>query len=238
MNVKACGILFHRWLSVGRASMIAFKAVAGEASAPALVPLPVRLEFRAGVFKLRTRTRILVDAEARETGRYLAERLGPATGCSFRFGADTERARGNIVLTTRGANAALGAEGYELVVTQDSVVIRAPGPAGLFYGVQSLLELLPPKILAAKPAGSGDWTMPCVRIEDQPRFKWRGLLLDVSRHFFTKERGQATPGFNGAAQIESPPIAPDGRPGLAHRDQEVSTPDGSRRLAQGHRLRP
>ncbi len=150
-----------------------------------MVPLPLKLEFGAGVFKIGARTRILVDAPARETGGYLAERLGPATGRSLQLGADTESATGNLVLTTRGANAALGAEGYELVVTEDSVVLRAPGPAGLFYGVQSLLELLPAKALAAKPAGNGDWTIPCVRIKDQPRFKWRGLLLDVSRHFFT-----------------------------------------------------
>jgi hexosaminidase len=165
--------------------MIVFKAVGGEAGGPGMVPLPFKMEISGGVFKLEARTRILVDAEARETGGYLAGRLGPAMGWPLQLGADTEPARGNIVLTTRGANAALGAEGYELVVTGDSVVIRAPGPAGLFYGVQSLLQLLPPKVLAAKLSGGGDWTIQCVRIEDQPRFKWRGLMLDVSRHFFT-----------------------------------------------------
>jgi hexosaminidase len=186
MSVKVFGILFSSVAVGALTSVVAFKAVAGEAGGPGMVPLPVKLEFRPGMFKLQARARILVDAPARETGRYLAERLGPATGRALQLGADTESAAGNLVLTTRGANAALGAEGYELVVTEDSVVIRAPGPAGLFYGVQSLLELLPPKVLAAKPAGSGDWTIPCVRIEDQPRFKWRGLLLDVSRHFFTR----------------------------------------------------
>jgi hexosaminidase len=186
MSVKVFGILFSSVAVGALIWMIAFKAVAGEAGGPGLVPLPLKLEFRHGVFKLQARARILADAQARETGRYLAERLGPATGRSLQPGADTEPATGNIVLTTRGANAALGAEGYELVVTEDSVVIRAPGPAGLFYGVQSLFELLPPKVLAAKPAVSGDWTIPCVRIEDRPRFQWRGLLLDVSRHFFTR----------------------------------------------------
>ena len=168
--------------------MVAFAAAGGQAGAPGMVPLPLKMEFRGGVFKLQARTRILVDAKAAETGRYLAERLAPATGWSFQLGAETESPRGNILLllTARGANPALDAEGYELIVTEDFVVIRAPGPAGLFYGVQSLLQLLPPRVLAAKPAGKGDWTVPCVSIEDQPRFKWRGLLLDVSRHFFTK----------------------------------------------------
>jgi len=186
MSMKVVGILFSLLALGALMPMVVLKAVAGEAGGPAIVPLPLRIESRAGVFKLGGRARILVDAEARETGGYLAERLGPAMGRSLELGADTEPAMGNIVLATRDANAALGAEGYELVVTQDSVVIRAPGAAGLFYGVQSLLELLPPRALAAKPGGSGDWTIPCVTIEDQPRFQWRGLLLDVSRHFFTR----------------------------------------------------
>ena len=129
--------------------MAVFNAVGGPAGGPGIVPLPLKMEFRGGVFRLQAGTRILADANARETGRYLADRLGPATGWTLELGAATEPARGNIVLTTRGANAALGAEGYELVVEEDSVLIRAPAPAGLFYGVQSLLQLLPPKILAA-----------------------------------------------------------------------------------------
>ena len=53
--------------------------------------------------------------------------------------------------------------------------------------MQSLLQLLPPEVFAAKPVAGVDWKIPCVQIEDQPRFKWRGLMLDVARHFFTKD---------------------------------------------------
>jgi hexosaminidase len=189
MSTEAFGVFFSSVAAGALVWMIGFKAVGGEAGAPGLVPLPLKMEVGAGVFKLQAWTRILVDAKAAETGRYLAERLGPATGWSFQLGAETEPPGGNILLlsTTRRANPALGAEGYELIVTEDFVVIRAPGPAGLFYGVQSLLQLLPPTVFGAKPAGRGDWTIQCVRIEDQPRFEWRGLLLDVSRHFFTKD---------------------------------------------------
>ena len=187
MSFKAVGILVCS-LGLGvLISTIVFKTVAGEAGGPGIVPLPQSLQPGAGVFTLEPRARILVDAATRETGLYLAQRLAPALGGAPQLGAETDSAVGNVTLTFRGANPALGPEGYALAVTKDSVVIRAPGAAGLFYGVQTLLELLPPEVLAARPPTGRAWTIPCVRVEDQPRFKWRGLLLDVARHFFTKD---------------------------------------------------
>src|ERR1035441_7107137 len=76
--------------------------------------------------------------------------------------------------------------GSELVVGTNAVVIRAPAQAGLFYGVQTLLHLLPPEIFSTNVVKDFNWEIPCVKITDQPRFGWRGLMLDVSRHFSTK----------------------------------------------------
>jgi hexosaminidase len=156
--------------------------------APALIPLPQKMECREGVFLLQAKTRILTDVPANDTGQYLAERLGKATGYDLKVGRSTKAqpAKGAILLTTKDAKPELGAEGYELTVAPDSVVVRASKTAGLFYSVQSLLELLPPEVFAAKPVAGVDWKIPCVQIEDQPRFKWRGFMLDVARHFFTK----------------------------------------------------
>jgi len=155
---------------------------------PAVIPLPQKMECREGAFQLQPKTRILTDATARDTGQYLAERLGKASGYSLKVSKSTqaEPAKGTILLTTKDAKPELGAEGYELTVTAESVVVRATNSAGLFYGVQSLLQLLPPEVFAAKPVAGVDWKIPCVQIEDEPRFKWRGFMLDVSRHFFTK----------------------------------------------------
>jgi len=171
----AAGVLF---------SMIVFDGHAATAEAPGLIPLPAKATFPPGGFSLDPTANILADATSQDTAQYLAGRLRPATGYPLKLGAGSGSAKGNIVLTTRDAKATLGEEGYELTVSQDSVTIRAPHPAGLFYGVQTLLQLLPPQIYAASPASGVSWKIPCAQIEDQPRFPWRGLMLDVSRHFY------------------------------------------------------
>jgi hexosaminidase len=80
----------------------------------------------------------------------------------------------------------LKSEGYYLSVTAKKVVIRANEAAGLFYGLQTFIQLLPKEIEGKELAKGVKWTAPAVEITDYPRFGWRGLMFDVSRHFFTK----------------------------------------------------
>jgi hexosaminidase len=180
-------------LSVWVAGLLVLLAWTGasaiSASAPAVIPLPQKVEGRAGEFRLQAATRILVDAPSGGTGEYLAERLRKSTGYPLKVEVTTSAKvpKRSIWLTTKGAQAGRGAEAYQLTVAPDSVVIRASGQAGLFYGVQTLLQLLPPEVFSAQPVCDREWKIACVQIEDEPRFKWRGFLLDVSRHFFTKE---------------------------------------------------
>ncbi len=158
-------------------------------SPPAIIPQPQTLELRAGVFKLAPDTKIVASPGSLETANQLAATLRRSTGyplkVSTSFFSGTAVLDG-ILLTTRSAGTNLGAEGYELTVASNAVVIRAPAPAGLFYGVQTLLQLLPPEVFSTQLAAHPSWQMPCVQIEDRPRFPWRGLMLDVSRHFYNK----------------------------------------------------
>ena len=159
------------------------------AEAPALIPLPQQVAWRDGRFALTPATRIYASPGSLFTARQLAAQLRPATGyslpvCMKLWGSHA--VSGAIFLTTRAADPALGSEGYELTVASNSVVLRAPTSAGMFYGAQTLRQLLPPEIYGTNPVVRTDWSIPCGHIRDWPRFPWRGLMLDVSRHFYPK----------------------------------------------------
>ena len=155
----------------------------------AVIPLPQKIEMLDGTFKLTAATHVYVDSGSRATAKFLTDGLHPATGYPLKtttkyFGSAV--VPGGILLTTKNADTNLGPEGYKLTVASNSVVIRAPTQAGLFYGIQTLFQLLPPEIFSSNLVSNVVWQVPCVQIEDWPRFKWRGFMLDVSRHFFTK----------------------------------------------------
>lgn len=170
------------------AVLIATVCSAARAANPtAIIPEPAKAEAVAGQFELTAASRIFTSREFKNEAERLAAGLRPATGFALKIkSANTKIGAGGIWLTTNGADASLGAEGYTLSVTTNGVAIRATTAAGIFYGVQSLLQLLPPEIFSAKPARGVAWTIPGVEISDAPRFVWRGFMLDVSRHFFTK----------------------------------------------------
>lgn len=156
---------------------------AGEAPAPAVIPKPAHMSVAPGEFTLRPGKVIEFDAGAEGTARYLSEQLQRRLGGLFGASSGSEAGQGMILLTTNGAEPFLGMEGYALEVTPQGAVIRATADSGLFHGVETFLQLLP----TAQTGSRSQFAIPCVSIQDSPRFKWRGLMLDVARHFFTKQ---------------------------------------------------
>ena len=160
------------------------------ASGPlALIPAPVSQTVNAGHFELPSS--IVIEAQDQrdlaQTLQDLKTRLSVPTGYSVTVTQQsTPNATIRLVLN-KSAEAPLGTEGYYLSVTPQAVLIRANQPAGVFYGVQTLLQLLPKEIESRQAVNRPSWSSPCVAVTDYPRFGWRGLMFDVSRHFFTKQ---------------------------------------------------
>jgi len=143
-----------------------------------LLPRPTTLDIGEGEFELTRITRITAPAELAGAASWLQGALRPATGFPLESGPD-----GGIELEW---NPQLAPEGYTLDVTTEGVHIAGGGPAGVFYGCQSLLQLLPTEVYRKGRVLGVPWVVPVVSIQDAPRFGWRGIMLDVARHFMPK----------------------------------------------------
>ncbi len=153
----------------------------------AIIPAPVSLTKATGQFILPQK--VLIEASSRsgmkQVVAFLKDRLSVTTS-NVTVANTLPTATIRLQLNNTQDNS-IGKEGYKLSVTPKNIVIKANEPAGLYYGVQTLVQLFPKEIESAVPVKNVKWQVPCVTITDYPRFGWRGLMFDVSRHFFTKE---------------------------------------------------
>ncbi|MFT3702777.1 MAG: family 20 glycosylhydrolase [Agriterribacter sp.] len=171
--------------------IIISSAVSAQNIAPAIIPEPVSLTQKQGAFILKDNTPVYINgASAEKVARQLVHSLSTATGFNFNIVNNTSGAGIQLILNS-SQDKESGSEGYKLNVSQDEVVITANEAAGLFYGVQTLLQLLPKEIESKTVVKNVNWSIPAVEIKDYPRFGWRGLMFDVSRHFFTKAEVKA-----------------------------------------------
>ncbi|MCP4662367.1 MAG: beta-N-acetylhexosaminidase, partial [bacterium] len=152
-----------------------------------IIPKPVSMTIKQGEFRLTPETVLVAGDELEALGRQLAGMLAPATGFDLKVNRSKRERSNSIVLRLDPGLRHLGDEGYRLEVTPQRVRIRAPAPAGIFYAFQTLRQLLPPAIFREARVDGVDWTIPCVVIDDHPRFRWRGMHLDVCRHFMPKD---------------------------------------------------
>ena len=158
---------------------------ASSAQKPAIIPIPTEASYPAGKFTLPSSISISGPSDPQMKVAYatLVGKLKVATGRSVSL-KSTGAATIQLQIVS---NAKLGTEGYELQVNSNGVKIKANKLAGLFYGIQTLYQLLPKEIESKSVATGVKWTIPYAQITDTPRFAWRGQMFDVARHFFSKE---------------------------------------------------
>lgn len=151
-----------------------------------LIPKPTSITSMPGVYTLKDTISIHADAELGPFATYLSEQLQDFTGWKLPVTTSEHQAE-NITLKLE-PNAALGAEGYELSVSEDGIQLRADQHAGLFYAIQTLLQMISAGSARSRGASTELRTsLSAVSIRDTPRFEWRGAMLDVARHFFGVE---------------------------------------------------
>jgi len=146
-----------------------------------IIPEPVSVVTGRGVFRLTQEAVVSVDYAVLDEATLLLDQLRLATGFGLQTASNNDTP--NIVLRLEPEDDTLPHEGYRLTITENLIDLCASSPAGIFFGSQSLLQLLPPAIFSRSAAHGQEWLLPCVRVVDFPRFAWRGAMLDVTRHF-------------------------------------------------------
>lgn len=150
-----------------------------------IIPTPKELTQNEGFFTLgRNMTLQASTPEAKVVAEYFSSKINGATGYNTTLG--DEAAKGDIKLIIDDA-AVTNDEGYTLDVTTKGVTVKAKTPQGLFYGMQTFMQLLPAEIESPELVRGIAWTAPCATVKDEPRFAYRGFMLDPCRHFIPVE---------------------------------------------------
>jgi hexosaminidase len=150
----------------------------------AIVPLPAHIgDDLEGSFELNKNTTVKAVGRAQDIAAQFISWIQPATGFKLSFDSNSDLEQSSLVFKLDETNNNFGLEGYQLEVFPNQVTLTAGSPAGLRYAAQTLRQLLPGEIFSPQAIPSFKWHVPCVRIFDRPRFRWRGSMLDVCRHF-------------------------------------------------------
>ncbi len=151
-----------------------------------IIPRPVKVVDGKGVFSFNKNTSVVIEGDFKQLSAIASLCMDGICTCTgtemvLKKIPITKKLKNVIILKLLKCNKDDDQEGYRLTVGTNRITVESIAPAGIFYGIQSLLQLIP------KEKQGSEFAIPAVSIEDRPRFKWRGMHLDVSRHFFPKE---------------------------------------------------
>lgn len=150
-----------------------------------IIPNPARLTEKEGKFELKRNTILYVSGpEEEKIGVFFIPKINEATGYSLKIKSMSDKNGIHLIIDTLSD---IHREGYTLDVTPENMVIRASTAHGLFYGMQTLMQLLPAEIESPGLQKNRRWEIPAISIEDEPRFEYRASMLDACRHFIPVE---------------------------------------------------
>ncbi|MDT3369384.1 MAG: family 20 glycosylhydrolase [Bacteroidota bacterium] len=151
-----------------------------------VIPKPLSLVQNEGSFKVTKSTKFYASTpEAKTIATFFASKIESSTG--YDLAISEEEVSSNAIALLIDNSLEVNDEGYTLVATDKLVSIKAKTAKGLFYGMQTLMQLLPAEIESTTVVNGIAWTLPCVTIKDEPRFAYRGIMLDPCRHFIPVE---------------------------------------------------
>ncbi|HSD62413.1 MAG TPA: family 20 glycosylhydrolase [Ignavibacteriaceae bacterium] len=155
-----------------------------------IIPKPFFVELHKGSFTLNEKTVIIIsgnDSLLNKQAEFLNEALRNSIGYNLEIETFEKNSGNNFIQFQIINEPETGNEGYSLEVKYNSILIKAGESRGIFYGIQSLLQLFPPEIFKKAFVKNQKWDIPCLIIQDKPQYPYRGMHLDVSRHFFGKD---------------------------------------------------
>ncbi|TQO37626.1 hexosaminidase [Arenibacter algicola] len=148
-----------------------------------IVPKPLEMKLNQGAFRFTKDTKLVAANDQTQVFEVLQNKFVSAAGWNLGV-VNTAPSSNFVQLST---DVSLPEEAYNLKVTENQVIIYASGHNGFLYGLETIRQLLPVSIESKNVVSNMNWDIPNVEIKDSPRFKWRGFMLDVSRHFFDKD---------------------------------------------------
>lgn len=154
-----------------------------KAQGVSIIPYPQSVKTAAGEFTFNNKTKLVYDTKANELAvavEPLVLKLQYAAGIKLK---SSRKAPKNNFIAISLTDHITQSEGYHLNIEPHHITIEAGTPAGVFYGIQSLLQLLPVQIESPVVVAGVQWKVPAMEIEDEPKFAYRGLMLDVARHY-------------------------------------------------------